>query len=214
MTDYIATNLQHLNGNILCCIDCETTGLEVGKHEIIEVCFLPLDADLQVRKDIPPFDIQIKPENMEDIDFEAFKVTKIDLMQLCRNGMDKWAAVDLFERWCTEKLRLPHNKRISPLAHNWVFDSPFIRTWLGNKTYEYFIDGRYRDLMTSVLYENDCADRLNERVPFPKCNLAYVASQLKIPHDRAHNALADCIVTAQCYRELVLQRLPVGAQHI
>lgn len=212
-TPYKPTNLLHLNGNVLCAIDCETTGLIPGKHEIVEICFLPLDANLKPKRDIVPFDIQIRPDNTDDIDWDSFKVTKIDFARLCQSGIDKYDAADLFERWA-EKLQLAMNKRISPLAHNWVFDSAFIRAWLGPKTYEYYIDGRYRDVMSTGLYLDDVEDRKNERIPFPKVNLSYMASQLRVPHERAHSALGDCITTAEVYRELVYGSLPVKAAFI
>jgi DNA polymerase III epsilon subunit-like protein len=207
------SDLLHLNGNVLCCIDVETTGLNPAVHEIIQVCFLPLDANLEPKRDVCPFDIIIKPDNIDDIDYDAMKVSKSNLTELLNQGLDKYDAADLFEKWC-DKLQLATGKRISPLAQNWLFDAQFIRAWLGDKTYEYYIDGRYRDLMCTTLYLNDVADRENERVPFPKVNLPYIAAQMRIPHDRAHNALDDCIVTAQCYRDLVKKQLPVSAQHL
>lgn len=203
----------HLNGNVLCAIDTETTGTDPEVHEIVEICFLALDAELQPRRDIVPFDIQIRPEHEESIDWDAFKKNKIDFFKLCQTGLDKHDAADLFESWA-EKLKLPQNKRISPLAQNWVFDCQFIRKWLGPRTFEYYIDGRYRDVMSCALYENDKADRKNERVPFPKVNLAYLCSQMKIEHDRAHTALGDCLSTAKVYRDMVRGQLPVSGQYL
>ena len=116
--------------------------------------------------------------------------------------MDKYEAADLFVEWFY-KLKLAENKRIMPLAHNWTFDSSFIKKWLGPKTYGFHIDGRYRDSMSIAQYINDKADHKNERIPFPKVNLSYIASQLKIPHESAHTALGDCVVTGEVYRELV-----------
>lgn len=192
----------HLNGNILCVIDVETTGLDPDKHEIVEVCFLPLDSNLEPCQDIVPFDIKIKPENLEAIDWDAFKITKLNFFDLCERGLDKYKAADLFEDWL-QQLNLPERKRISPLAHNWPFDASFIREWLGPTSFGIHIDGRYRDTMVTALQLNDYADNKNEPVPFPKVNLTYLASQLKIEHTRAHSALGDCVVTAQVYKEMV-----------
>lgn len=194
--------MNHLNGNIICAVDCETTGLDFEKHEIVEIAFLPLDYELRIRKDVPFFDIKIRPENIEDIDWQAFKVSNTDFYKLQESGMDKWEAADLFVEWC-EKLKLPENKRIMPLAQNWNFDSIFIKKWLGPKTFEFYIDGRYRDTMTTALYLNDRAYHKGEQIPFPKVNLSYLASQLKISHDRAHTALGDCMVTAEIYKEIL-----------
>ena len=192
----------HLNGNVLVCIDVETTGLQAGFHEITQVCFLPLGPDLKPRQDIVPFDLLLKIEREDRIEWDALKVSKTDFFKHQQTAMDKYEAADLFEDW-VQKLNLPERKRISPLAHNWKFDQGFIRDWLGNISYETYIDGRSRDTMEAALYINDVYDNRNEPIPFPKVNLSYVAAQLKIPHDRAHNALADCVVTAEVYKKLV-----------
>lgn len=192
----------HLNGNVICVIDVETTGLDPEIHEIMEVCFLPLDSTLKPRKDIIPFEVQIKPEHPETADMDAVKISKMDFLKLCETGLDPYIAGDLFLHWI-EKLKLPERKRLSPLAHNWKFDQAFIKVWLGETAFSTYIDGRSRDTMEVALFLNDRADRRNEEIPFPKVNLGYLASQLKIPHNRAHRALDDCVVTAEVYRHFV-----------
>ena len=187
---------------MICAIDCETTGLDPEVHEIVEITFLPLDFNLQPRKDVPFFDIQIRPENEELIDFEAFKINNVDYYKLMQTGMDKYDAAELFVEWFG-KLRLLETKRIMPLAHNWEFDCEFIKKWLGPKTFHYHIDGRYRDTMSTAQFINDKADSAGRAIPFPKVNLSYIASQLKVTHNNAHTALGDCIVTAQVYKELI-----------
>ena len=194
----------HLNGNVLCAIDVETTGLKAGHHEIVQVCFLPLDGDLKPRRDVVPFDLNLKVEFEDRIDWDAFRVTKINFFKHQQTAMDKYEAADLFDGW-VQKLKLPERKRISPLAHNWIFDAGFIKDWLGPTSFETVIDGRYRDTMTLALGINDIYDRNNEPIPFPKVNLSYIASQLKIAHENAHSALGDCVVTAEVYKGLLLK---------
>lgn len=195
----------HLNGNLLCAIDVETTGVDPQKHEITEICVLPLDAKLGIRKDIVPFNIFIKPEKVENIEWDALRVSQTDFMKLCQNGMEKYQAADLFDEWY-DKLKLPERKRISPLAHNWPFDREFIKEWLGTASYELHIDGRFRDSMATALAINDEYDAKNEPIPFPKVNLSYIASTLKIDFDKIHNALDDCVLTAKVYSDLIHRR--------
>ena len=191
----------HLNGNLLCAIDVETTGLDPQKHEITEICILPLDNNMEVRRDVVPFNIFMKPEKIQNIDWDAITVTQTDFMKLCQVGMDKWEAADLFEEWFA-KLQLPERKRISPLAHNWPFDREFIKEWLGVTSFESHIDGRFRDSMALALAINDEYDAKNEPIPFPKVKLSYIASTLKIDFDKIHNALDDTVLTAKVYKQL------------
>ena len=197
--------MKHLNGHLLCAIDTETTGLIPGKHEIFEICVLPLNSKLEVSRDHLPFNLKLRPEKVDDIQWEALNVTQMDFMELCSTGMDKWEAADLFVSWY-EKLGLADNKRIMPLAHNWVFDAPFIKEWLGFAEFNLRFDGRYRDTMSTALTINDQYDIKNEPCPFPKVKLSYLASCLKIEYDKTHNALDDCVLTAKVYKELVHQR--------
>ena len=194
--------MRHLNGNLLCVIDVETTGLDPSKHEITEICILPLDEKLNVSRKVLPFNIMMKPSNPDNVEWDAIKVTQIDYMKLCQEGMDKYEAADLFEEWFA-KLGLPERKRISPLAHNWPFDRGFIREWLGPTSFEMHIDGRYRDTMAMALAFNDIADVNAEAYPFPKVALSYIASTLKIDFDKVHNALDDCVLTSKVYKEMI-----------
>jgi len=197
--------MKHLNGHLLCVVDTEVTGLIPGKHEIFEICILPLNAKLEVSREHLPFNIKIKPEKTEDIAWEVLNVTQTSFMELCNTGMDKWEAADLFVSWY-EKLDLPNNKRICPLAHNWVFDKPFIQDWLGFAEFNLRFDGRYRDTMSLALAINDHHDSRNEPCPFPKCNLSYLAATLKIDYDKIHTALDDCVLTTKVYKELIYKK--------
>lgn len=200
-----------LNGNVLCAIDVETTGLTPGFHEITQVCFLPLDNDLKPRRDVGPFDLNLRIEYEERIDWEALKISKINFLKHQQIAIDKYDAADLFESW-VEKLKLPLYKRISPLAHNWPFDRAFILDWLQPTAFGSHIDGRFRDTMSLAAAINDIYDIKNEPAPFPKINLPYMASLLKIPHENAHTALADCVVTAEVYKQLLNKNYLEGVQ--
>ena len=63
--------MRHWNGDHLVVLDLETTGLRPGWHEIWQIALLPLDSNLDMRKDVLPFDILIEPEHMERIDWSA-----------------------------------------------------------------------------------------------------------------------------------------------
>jgi DNA polymerase III epsilon subunit-like protein len=199
------TGMVHLNGGLLCAIDCETTGLLAGYHDLVSIAVLPLDEKLDIHKDVTPFCMMLQPKRPDNADPQALKINKLSLADLILNGVEPYKAADLFEEWF-EKLNLGYNKQIMPLAQNWPFDRSFIQDWLGIKTYEFCISRFYRDTMVVASYENDCADFRCEEHPYPKVNLQYLCSQLKVVNHNPHDALSDCVATAEVYKRLITTR--------
>jgi DNA polymerase III epsilon subunit-like protein len=209
--------MRHLNDNILCVIDVETTGPKPRHHDIIEICILPLDMRLRPDEKILPFVMNLIPMRKDNIDFEALRIQrkymdkttkdkicwiKNRLVQTTLKGCEPSRAADLFVEWW-DRLKLNTFKRIMPIAHNWCFDREFIIDWLGYETFEMCFDPRYRDTMTMSLYDNDIAAWHGEDFPYPKNNLAYLCSELGVPRTQAHTAMDDCVATAECYRKMV-----------
>ena len=191
----------HLNGNLLCVIDTETTGTVPFYHDVIQFACLPLNNKLEPHERHIPFEIKMKPGRPENIEPEALRRNKNNLLDICSNGYEPTVAADLFDDWF-ERLELPMDKRIMPLAQNWPFDRPFVMDWLGPENFNHRIDGRFRDTLSTALYLNDAADMQSEQVPFPKQQLKYLAACLRIPWEdgAAHDALYDCLKTAEVYR--------------
>jgi DNA polymerase III epsilon subunit-like protein len=203
--------MQHWNENQVCVIDTETTGTNPLLNEIVQICILPLDSNLDPRKDVIPFYVTIKPESPEYWNPEAKELNRELFIKAMASGHDSEKVKDLLRDW-VKKLKLPLTKwgtphRIIPLGHNFAFDRSFLMKWLGDQ-YEEFFDGRYRDTMTAALYLNDRAGFHANKVEYAKVNLRYLCSTLKIDMgSRAHDALADCLSTAQVYKALCRQGL-------
>lgn len=198
--------MEHWNAHQMCVIDVETNGTKPFWHEIIQIAVIALDANIKPRKDILPFEMFFAPENPERTDPDALKVTGHKLPTLLREGWNIDKGADLFGEWI-KRLDLGqtpqgHPKRIIPLAHNWSFDRPFIQDWLGYSLYNELFDSRARDTMTISLFLNDHASFHAERVPYSKNTLNWLCSKLNVEHARAHDALQDCLATAECYRRL------------
>jgi len=201
-----AISMSHWNAHQLVALDAETTGTKPFWHEIIQIGAVALDANCKPRKNIMPFDIYLCPEHPERVDPDALKVTGFKLPDLLRKGINPDKARDLFEQW-VGKLDLGitpagYPKRIIPLAHNWAFDKPFFQDWLGPAFFNDLIDSRYRDTMTVSLFLNDHASFHAEKVPYSKNTLGWLCSKLGIEHEFAHNAVQDCLATAECYHRL------------
>jgi DNA polymerase III epsilon subunit-like protein len=193
----------HLNGHIMACVDVETTGLRPRYHDIIQVCVLPLNSDFDPLEGVTPFYTEMKPKRPENIDQKAMSVSKLRLCEIMTRAPDSERVADYFCEWY-DKLPLPHNKRLMPLAHNWIFDYQFMEDWLGYEHMQHFFHGHFRDLMVAGLYENDKAAFHIEPYPYPKHDLAYYCSQLGVKNPNPHDALGDCWSTAQAYKKVVL----------
>lgn len=200
---------QHWNGNQICAIDIETTGLDPNYHEIIQLCILPLTASLEPRRDVLPFNIYIRPDRPERADRAAMEVSKIELAHIYNVGFDKEKAKDVFDEWY-KRLNLSWNKyrtrqcRVIPLGHNITqFDIPFLKNWLGRLNYENYFFHHARDTMLIASYLNDKAAFHVEQVPFSKIDLSYCLSSIGLKRDRAHDALQDCLAVVDLYKWMV-----------
>lgn len=207
----MANSQQHLNGNQIVAIDVETTGLEVGWHEICQLAMVPVDNFYKPRTDVKPLNIFIRPNDPDRIDPEALKVSRIKRQNLIDYGIDSEKAKDVLEEWI-DKLQLPYNKygtrrcRIVPLGHNFGFDASFMMHWLGEDLYQEWFSPQVRDTLTTALFLNDKAAMKAQRVPFPKHSLVYIAAQLKVKYTNAHNALEDCRATAAVYHKMMMDQ--------
>ncbi len=194
----------HLNGHVLCAVDCETTGLQPRFHDIVQVCVLPLDSNLKPLESVSPFYTEMQPKRPDNIDLKGMTVNNLQLSKIMQTAWDAERAADFFREWF-EDLKLPEKKMLVPLAHNWIFDHAFMEDWLGYHEMNAIFHGHYRDLMAAGLYENDKADFHVEQYPYPKLGLKYFCSQLGVQNHGAHDAYADCVATAECYRRVVLK---------
>ena len=204
--------MQHWNGHQMCAIDIETGGLDPYWHEILQICILPLDSNCEIRRDILPFYIDLRPEHPTRVEPEARKKNGISIERMMR-GHNQDKAKDLLIHWIN-KLELPYTqygrrKRIMPLGQGFHFDKPFIQQWLGLEQYSEIFDGRHRDTEIIAAYLNDLAAMHAEKVPFSKINLAWICKELGVTLDRAHDAMADCVATAACYKKLIQRALLV-----
>lgn len=199
----------HLNGNILCAVNIETTGTKVGLHDITQVCVMPLDSTIKPHPTLMPFDLVLRPDRLNQIDIEDVKINKLRLGNYALTGFDPFEAADLFAEWY-KSLQLRETKKIMPLAYNWASIRPFIEEWLGPLNFEYHFDDRYRDVVSIALYLDDRADVEVEQFPFAKVDLRYIASSLKLPFEpnRNNESIYNCAVIAAIYHELL--RLRVG----
>lgn len=197
--------MKHLNGDILCAIDTETTGLDPLNNEIWDLCILPIDDKLNIHKGFKPFQAMMKPERPEL--FERNQTMRgITKSEIVNQGHDKYKVLDFFEDWF-KKLNLPQGKKIVPLAHNWPFDREFLIEWMGRKTFGHYFSGFYRDTMQLALFQNDRNWFKEEPYNYARVSLGALASRMDLEIMGLHRATEDCITTLAVYKKLLKDSL-------
>lgn len=191
-------SMQHLNSNILCAVDINTTGPIVGEHEVWEISVIPLDNLYRMDKRFFPFNTTIRPENSNNADPRY--VSKERLLKILK-GLDPMTVIDLFEDWFS-KLNLPDRKKIMVISHDWVLKSAFLRHMFQSTLFDLYFHPWYRDLIPVSLYLNDNADMNIEQVPYPKSNLTFLATRLGLPFEDKLDTLNNANTIAQCYERI------------
>lgn len=202
----MAYSAVHLNGNLMCAIDIETSGLQPLYHDILQLSIVPVAPNITPSKEFPIFHIKIKPARPERADLMK-GINKALFTDCINNGMAPETAEERLREWFND-LDLPLRKKIVPLGHNYVnFDRLFIMDWLGGPcSYDEFFRSDSRDTLHSALFLNDMADWFSEKIPFPKWSLSYLCSQLGVENPNPHDAVSDCLATIACYRKLMNYR--------
>lgn len=194
-----------INNHLMCALDLETTGKDPSFHEIIQIALLPLDADLQPRKDLPVFDFKIKPDYPERIDMQALRISNSDLHTILETGHNQEKVREIFYAWFS-KLNIGASRKIVPLGHCIAaFDIHFIREWLGGiENYQHYFHGFVRDTQAVAIYWNDRNEFQADQTMFPKLTLKEMARKLEVEvqDEMTHDALYDAWIAAQCYRKL------------
>lgn len=181
-------------------MDIETTGLEAGHHDVIEIAMVPLGWDLKPDQNYQPFQSIVKPLYPDRADPKALKINKIDFVRLQAEAPTRETVTVAMEDWI-QKLNTPYGN-IEPLAHNWMFERSFMIEFLGFNTFNHLFHYHFRDSMVAAQFINDRAILKGFNKPYQSVSLQRLASQLQIPVSRGHRALEDAVLCAEVYRQL------------
>jgi len=192
----------HLNGNLMAAIDFETTGLQAGWHEIIQIGIVPLDADLHPISNLRPFYHNIAPKFPERQEKGTGEIHGLNLNELMIHAPSSERVADLFVDWW-ERLELPMDRKINPLAHNYEFEASFGKAWLGFDLFNQLFYWQARDGMREAIAMNDRAAFAGEPIPFPRVGLNALCKQFQIVNENPHDALSDAYAEAKVYRALL-----------
>jgi DNA polymerase III epsilon subunit-like protein len=194
--------LLHLNGNLLCSVDLETTGRRAGYHEIIQIACVPLNSELKPSATIRPFYMEMKPDFPERAEAQALHKNHLSLTDLLQCAPSQDRVRDLFTEWF-EGLDLPFKKSLVPLAHNWAFEASWLKEWLGITLFDDIWFSHARDGMLLAIAINDRAAMRGEAIPFNRVGLGSLCNKFHVVNANAHDALADALAEAEIYRALL-----------
>lgn len=200
-------SLPHLRGNPLAAVDIETTGDEGGFHEICQIAIVPLNHNLEpcYSDDIKPFYIEkIAPLYPERCKLAAMRVHGMSIDELLMEGVSQATALNLLLDWF-DKLRLPHLKRLTPIAHNWGTEKSFLTPWMGPDLMNTIFHPHPRDTMQYCNFINDFSAMSGGDKIFTGLGLSKVCRTLHISNEHEHNALSDAIATGHFYRAILTQ---------
>ena len=198
----IYPGLIHLNGNLLAAIDFETTGRRPGYHEVIQIAIVPLDSEIRPLAGVRPFYTNIRPRHLERQEKDARRVHHLNMEDLLLHAPESDRVADLLVEWF-QRLELPQGRVIVPLVQNWAFESAYLKAWLGPDMVDSMFHSHARDPMLLAVMMNDLATFRGEELPFNRVGLGSLCNRLGVVNTNPHDALADCLATAEVYRAMM-----------
>jgi len=165
-------------------IDIETTGLDVLKHEIIEIGCVLATPELKI---IEEFELKIKPERIEDAEPVSLKISHYDALLWEKASTLKKAMTILSKK----------TKDFIMVGQNVAFDSSFLehafaKTNVINSMHYHRLD------TISIAWAKLHLDPTLERF-----SLREMCERFGIKNEHAHTALSDARATFELYKKLM-----------
>jgi len=174
-------------------IDTETTGLSPRFHKTLTVGLLLIDVEKTHLNILDQNHIFIKHDHY-NASPGAMSVNKINLIQHNQIAIPPCKACNQINDFIEKNVL--HETPI--VGHNISFDKGFLSALFdqGNMPSKF----HHHSEDTMWIWRNL---QKNNLVPQGRSNLGTVANHFGIDYEKAHDALADCKITAQVYHELI-----------
>lgn len=165
-------------------IDVELTGLNLLRHEIVEIGCVITTPDLETVED---FEIKVRPERLEDADPTSLKIS----------GYDPEAWQDAAPLADAMRAFAGTVKDCIMVAHNVAFDAGFIeqafeKTGIANTMHYHRLD------TISIAWA-----KLHREPDLEHFSLRELCARFGIENPRAHTALSDARATCELYKKLM-----------
>jgi DNA polymerase III epsilon subunit-like protein len=185
--------MSDISNKVFLAIDCETTGLIEGYHEIIQMSMLEINPDTFDPTGVS-FEMNIKPLRPEIVDPKALEINGMDITQLMKTALPPGAVRASFCEWKDE---LFGNRKVYPLGHNFAFDRGFLRCFFGD-LYDNYFHYKYRDSAILAQALLDC--KIIDEDKLHSTSLGAVADYFNIPKNKQHTATGDALMTTRVYK--------------
>lgn len=165
-------------------IDIETTGLNLTKHEIIEIGCVITTPSLEV---IEEFELKIKPEYVENADPVSLKISHYDPSQW-KSAHSLRQAMEIFSKKVEDCIMV---------GQNVAFDSgfleyAFIKTEVANSMHYHKLD------TVSIAWA-----KLHRQPDIDHFSLRELCKHFGIENENAHTGLGDARATYELYKKLM-----------
>jgi len=175
-------------------IDTETTGLSPRKNKTLTVGMLLVDVEKDFLDILDSNHIFIRHVG-KNINPAAMKVNKINLIEHNKTAIEEDEACEEINSFIDE------NKLYDTIlvGHNFHFDRGFLNSLFNRVGIVPQLPNFHEDTMRTWR-----GLKRNNIVPFGlRSNLGTIANYFNIDYKKAHDALADCHITARVYHEML-----------
>jgi DNA polymerase III alpha subunit (gram-positive type) len=175
-------------------IDTETTGLSPRVNKVLTVGLLQIETTKRRLKILNSEHIFIK-HNQYNANPFALRINKINLEEHHKIGITPLQACNKINKFILKNKCL----ETPVMGHNIRFDTNFLAPLFEKEEKTPLFNSETID--TIHIWKSLQAKELIP--PQPKSRLSFVAKHFDIDCSKAHDALADCKITAQVYHEML-----------
>jgi DNA polymerase III epsilon subunit-like protein len=175
--------------------DCETSGLNPEKDQIIQLAYILTDVDFN---EISSGSWYVDFEKPDEVwSAEAEKVHGISLQKLREEGITS-------EQLMENIIQAVGHEGLPPIpaGHNVQFDLAFLRNLFPRWMFRNLLGYHPIDSMTLAQALNFQVRKANGQWLFPSVNLGSVCKVLKIDPGKAHCAISDVRASMEVYKKL------------
>jgi DNA polymerase III subunit epsilon len=186
------SNFQLESDYTICAIDTETSGLDPRLHEVLSLCIMPVNDQL----DDLGIALNLRIKAVNPVDPKAISLNHLDSTV----GFTKSEAWTRIKEW-RKKYGIV---KIIPLGHNIAFDIMFLKTLMPNiSDFQDIFHYRFKDSMILAQIINDVYYRTNHIKYFQSVGLEKVSDKLGIPNSTAHSSESDARTSLLCYKKMI-----------